>query len=125
MPETSEYREKFLDAEKKASDLVNQLEALKNESVNYKNAKDNLSDVTIKIANLISKFSGIVSEEENLINAIREIGTEKIVEMIRQNKITFEEKISAQEKHISKLFTFFYITIGLVAVTGVLVIIFR
>jgi len=125
MPNISDYQEKFLDAEKKASDLVKQLEVLKNESVNYKNASNSLSEVNETIMDLISNFSGVVSEEENLIKAIREIGTEKIITTIEQNRISFGERIQILERRVSKLFTFIYIIIGLIGITSALVIIFR
>ncbi len=123
MSDIADYKEKFLAAEKRALDLVSHLETLKNESGNYKNATVSLNEVNGKILELISNMSKVVSEEENLISTIKEIGTDKIIEKIEQNKISIEEKIQIQEKMISKLNRNVNVAIGLISLTCVIVII--
>lgn len=121
----SEYHEKFLEAEKQASNLVKQLEDLKKETGSYKDASGQLDLIGEKIGELINDFSLLVNEEKNLINTLKEIGTEKIFEEIELNRTIFNEKMDVQNNLFSKLFIFIYLIIGINVLIGILLIIFK
>jgi len=121
----SEYRDKFIEAEEQASKLVSHLIELKNEAVNYKNAKSTIEKTQERISVLVEKFSSVIEGENNLVKTLREIGTDQIIEKIEKTKSSLEEKINAQNALITKLITFIYVIIGLNIILGLLILFLR
>ncbi len=113
----TDYREKFLEAEQQALSLVGELESLKKEALDYKSASGSLQKTQEKIEILINNLSSIVIEEQNLIKAIKDIGTQKIIDEI-------EEISKNQQSYFSKFFLFIYILLGLNIILGILIIVF-
>ena len=121
----TDYREKFLEAEQQALSLVDQLKSLKKEASDYKTASGSLQKTQEKIEALIRDLSSVIEEERNLVKAIKEIGTDKIIEEIEKNRLSLEEVSSNQAQLLSRLFLFIYGIAGLIVIIGILTIVFR
>lgn len=95
-----DYQEKFIEAEKQASELIDNLSSLKAEINNYSVASSTLNDVRIKLSEMIDDMSNVSASMRDTISAIKEIDTKKIIYEIDANqKLTTE--ISEKAKVIA------------------------
>lgn len=121
----TDYREKFVKAEEEALSLIDELKLLKKEASDYNSASISLQNTQEKVEKLVSEFLRIAKEEQDLINSIKEIDTESIVQEIEKNRTKIEDSSKYQNFVFSKQLFFFYVIIGLNIILGILLIIFR
>jgi DNA repair exonuclease SbcCD ATPase subunit len=120
------YREKFLEAEKQANQLVDQLAKLKEETVHYRDAGESLAKSQERVSDLISGIEDVLEEQRELIGALKEIGTEEIISAIQALKeIGTEEILNAINSQSKRLQIFLYISLGLAVVVGILVVVLK
>ncbi len=89
--------EKFLQAEKTASELVQTLKQLQNEATSYKNAVKELDDVRQRLVKLIESTEKTANDTYQIIKLLKEIGAPEILKRIDDGR-------SQNEKLSSKLF---------------------
>jgi ABC-type transporter Mla subunit MlaD len=74
--------EKFLQAEKTASELVQTLKQLQNEATSYKNAVKELDDVRQRLVKLIESTEKTANDTYQIIKLLKEIGAPEILKRI-------------------------------------------
>ena len=95
-----DYRERFLEAEMQAVDLVTQLEKLKQETSHYNTAAGSLSEARESIVSLIQEQSQLALGITEVVDTLGEIGTAKIIEEINSNQKLLTHKIDSSVKEI-------------------------
>ena len=76
------YRDRFLEEEKRATELATKLTELKKEIEGYQKAKGTLIEVQQEILMLTSQISASVEEQNQLVAAIKEIDTQKVLDEV-------------------------------------------
>ena len=89
--------EKFLNLEEKASQIVDELNALRNETGTYASASNNLETATSNINQLASSVQKSASELSELSKSIRETGFTEVI-----NGIAKVEKQISDSHHKTK-----------------------
>ena len=87
-----DYQEKFLDAEKTAGELVADLAKLKQEIVSYNAADKALVETQKELNSFASKLSDFINELNSFIAGLKEIGIEKVVEVIEDSETGAKER---------------------------------
>ena len=81
--------EKFLDVEKKAEQLVNELKALHEQAVSYKDAKQELDAVSKRLVDIIDETEKFATNTHNMAKIMLEIGAPEILSRVK----SLEERI--------------------------------
>jgi hypothetical protein len=118
----SQYREKFLEAEEKASQLIIQLEELKKSSNQYRTASESLDKTREEIGPFITSLTSIVKEASGLIQTLKEIDTGRIISEVNNVQSRIKEITKSQSTQFSKLIKLSYIVIGILIVIGFIVV---
>ena len=100
-----DYREKFLQAEKQATNLVEQLQKLKDEVINYRDASSSFSEVHASLSGLIERQNSIAEELHGVIDTLGKIDTSKILDDINELKQGVEEGLVNLEKSTDEKFS--------------------
>ena len=123
------YKEKFLEAEEQASELLEELSKLKKEVDYFKEAGEKLDIVDKDIHELVPRIDHIVYELANLIASINDIGPEEIITEIENKFSDIETLINTQSENAvqesKKHQTYLFIIIGLTILMNILVVIFK
>jgi len=126
------YREKFLEAENQANQLAGQLAKLKEETLNYREAGESLTKSQEKIADLVSELELVLIDQRELIDVLREIGTEEIINTIDSNissmskELTLIQEQNEVHRAISqRMLIFVYACLALIVIVGVLVVVIK
>ena len=126
------YREKFLEAEERVTDLAEQLALLKKETEHYSGASKSLSETQDKLSELINNIDELVSRIGSTVKTLREIGTEEIMARIEgfQNGVSDSFVMAAEldgktHAETRKLQVLLFIALALMVGVGILVIIMR
>lgn len=90
------YREKFIQAEEQAAELVTQLEALKKEALNYKKASQDLDEAKGNLNELITRVENVVSDHLKLIASLKEIGTQEIIKSVEEETMKISSKMTQE-----------------------------
>ena len=109
-----DYKEKFLEAEEQASKLVSQLDELKKETKNYKEASESLTETKNKLIDLIEKQQEIAGKLNDVIEASARIGTAEILEKISLTNEQVEEVIIRFENSESSVKRIQYLVVVLI-----------
>jgi predicted nuclease with TOPRIM domain len=129
MMDANIYKEKFLEAEEQASELLEELNKLKKEVDHFKEAGKKLDIVDKDIHELVPRIDHSVYELNNLIESLKDIGTEEIISAVEKKYVDIETLIIAQNENnneiIKKYQNYFFIVIVLSIMTNILVIIFK
>jgi hypothetical protein len=129
MMDANMYKEKFLEAEEQASELLEELSKLKKEVDYFKEAGEKLDIVDKDIHELVPRIDHIVYELANLIASINDIGPEEIITEIENKFSDIETLINTQSENAvqesKKHQTYLFIIIGLTILMNILVVIFK
>ena len=98
-----DYRERFLEAEMQAVDLVSQLEALKQEASHYRDAAGSLSKVRESLLSLMDKQDALVLGVKDVVDTLGLIGTSQIIDEIRTNQNSLSEQISETDTTVNEI----------------------
>lgn len=96
----NDYREKFIEAEKQATQLVAQLERLKEEAQSYQEASETLEGTREQLGDLINKTVSLGQAQQELIDVLGEIGTEEIIQVINQSKDKLQERLTGIDEDL-------------------------
>jgi len=100
----TDYRERFLEAEEKAVDLVTQLDALKKEAMSYHDAASTLKDVHDALLKMLDEQEEIAFNLRNVIKTLLEIRTPEILENLDSlSERTMEQITSSSSDILTKL----------------------
>ncbi len=75
-------RDRFLEVEQHANELVDTLENLKREVSSYSNATENLVEIRNHLISLIEQMESVASETSQAARNVRDIGGPQIIERI-------------------------------------------
>ena len=109
-----DYKEKFLEAEEQASKLVSQLDELKKETKNYKEASESLTETKNKLIDLIEKQQEVAGKLNDVVEASARIGTAEILEKISLTNEQVEEVIIRFENSESSVKRIQYLVVVLI-----------
>jgi hypothetical protein len=111
------YKDKFLEAEEQASELLEELKKLKDEVDHNKEVGEKFDAIVQEINELVPRIDHTVYELNNFIQGLKEIGTEEIISSIDTNFNGIESIINShhEENNIKdkKFQKFIYLNIGL------------
>jgi hypothetical protein len=126
----STYRDKFLEAEEKASLLVDHLAELKENALNFRDAGESLSDTHTQVSNFIKEVDSVIKDQRELISVLKEIGTQEIIDAIESNQksvtvelTTIKERINITNILNRRLQNILYLSLVLIVIVGILVIV--
>lgn len=100
-----DYRERFLEAEMQAVDLVSQLEALKQEASHYRDAAGSLSKVRESLLRLMDKQDALVIGVKNVVDTLGLIGTSQIIDEMKSIQKTLSEQIGETNTTVNEIVT--------------------
>ena len=100
-----DYRERFLEAEMQAVDLVTQLEALKQEASHYRDAAGSLSKVRESLLRLMDKQDALVIGVKNVVDTLGLIGTSQIIDEMKSIQKTLSEQIGETNTTVNEIVT--------------------
>ena len=98
-----DYRERFLEAEMQAVDLVSQLEALKQEASHYRDAAGSLSKVRESLLNLMEKQDALVIGVKDVVDTLGLIGTSQIIDEIQSNQQLLAKQIDVTDINVNEI----------------------
>jgi len=103
---TIDPRQQFLDLESKASQLVDSLTRLKEESDSYKTATDQLDGVAGRIGGILDSLISVSEEMSKTASGLNEFGTPQIIESQKEIMSSINEivdKMSLLELKVASL----------------------
>lgn len=118
----TQYHEKFLEAEEKATQLLDQLVDLKKSSDKFKISSENLDKIHDELSSLIEEQITVVKAQQKLIQVLNEIGTNKIIDELDLTKAKLDFSINKQSNTNNKFTVILFILILLSVVNIVLVV---
>ena len=98
-----DYRERFLEAEMQAVDLVSQLEALKQEASHYRDAAGSLSKVRESLLSLMDKQDALVLGVKDVVDTLGMIGTSQIIDEINSIQTSISNQIGDTDKSVNEI----------------------
>lgn len=98
-----DYRERFLEAEMQAVDLVSQLEALKQEASHYRDAAGSLSKVRESLLSLMDKQDALVLGVKDVVDTLGLIGTSQIIDEINSIQTSISKQIGDTDKSVNEI----------------------
>ena len=98
-----DYRERFLEAEMQAVDLVSQLEALKQEASHYRDAAGSLSKVRESLLNLMEKQDALVIGVKDVVDTLGLIGTSQIIDEIKSFQTSVSNQIADTDQSVNEI----------------------
>ena len=98
-----DYRERFLEAEMQAVDLVTQLEALKQEAFHYRDAAGSLSKVRESLLSLMDKQDALVLGVKDVVDTLGLIGTSQIIDEINSIQTSISNQIGDTDKSVNEI----------------------
>jgi DNA repair exonuclease SbcCD ATPase subunit len=101
--EMDDYRERFLEAEMQAVDLVSQLEALKQEASHYRDAAGSLSKVRESLLSLMDKQDALVLGVKGVVDTLGLIGTSQIIDEINSIQTSISKQIGDTDKSVNEI----------------------
>jgi hypothetical protein len=78
-----------------AENLLNNIKTLSDEIISYRNANDELTRTSGALAELVEKTLNLTTESHSIILAMKEIGSEKIIDEIQKNAKSLNSCISS------------------------------
>ena len=91
--------QQFLDAEEKANELIETLTTLTEEIESYSAAKEELSDVKGKLAELIASLKKSVDDNRTFIKLLKDLDMNEVI--LRINKLDI--KVSEQNENVTDI----------------------
>jgi DNA repair exonuclease SbcCD ATPase subunit len=98
-----DYREKFIEAEGQAEQLVDLLQDLKQEMENYQTASDSLDQTKDQLDDMFQKFDNLVLTQRDLISAIEEIGPQEIIDAVESSNDRVTKALDSTEHKIEEI----------------------
>jgi seryl-tRNA synthetase len=125
----STYRDKFLEAEKKATQLVEHLTKLKEDTSHYRNAGESLTRTHKQVSDLISEVESVIKEQREMISALKEISTQELIDAIESCQESLNVKLSIIQEHNDANIThgkriqnLLYLSLVFIVIVGILVV---
>ena len=109
--------QKFLEAEKTASELAGTLKKLHTEAESYHEAKIDLAAVSEQLVRLIQSTADAVAGSNEVISILKEIGGPEIFNRLDEIKNKVTSLMREQARKITKLKVFVVLTFSISAVT--------
>ena len=86
--------QKFLQVEEEVNLLMDQLTQLKQEVEHYSSARESLQDTARQLGETLEKVSALVEGTQNVVAALRDIGTAQILDELASIKTNLDERMS-------------------------------
>ncbi len=109
--------QKFLEAEKTASELAETLKKLHTEAESYHEAKGDLTAVREQLVQLIQSTADAVAGSNEVISILKEIGGPEIFNRLDEIKGKVTSLLREQTQKVTKLKIFVVLTFSISAVT--------